>query len=297
MNVTNTPKPAFPIYRVDQDDFPDQLNEIPNKPRELYARGRFPDPTLKRLCVVGPRRNTQYGDEMCKKLITGLRGLPVVIVSGLALGIDALAHKYALEAELSTIAVLGSGLSDDVLYPRENYNLAYRILQNDGILISEHEGSFRPFPYSFPERNRIMAGMSHAVLVIEAAERSGSLITAQLALEYNRDVMAVPGSCNSPTSAGAHWLIRSGATLIRHSADLIDALGFPAPKKNKSDVLAKLSADEKLIVEALNEPYSREELISQLPFPVSQSCMLLMRLEMKGIIKEKMGVFVLEIGD
>ncbi|NCU28960.1 MAG: DNA-protecting protein DprA, partial [Candidatus Moranbacteria bacterium] len=180
------------IIKLKPDEFPPQLLEIPQPPKNLYIRGKLPDPDLTYLAIVGSRNYTSYGKDICEKLIKGLKGYPIVIVSGLALGIDSIAHKMALSVGLKTIAFPGSGLSDKAIYPKTNIFLAQEIIENDGCLISEFEPDFISTLYSFPQRNRLMAGMSKAVLIIEAEEKSGTLITARLALDYNKDVLAVP---------------------------------------------------------------------------------------------------------
>src|SRR3989344_5297892 len=158
------------IKKLTSGNFPPQLLEIPQPPKELF--------------IVGSRKYTTYGKEACEKLIEGLRGYPIVIVSGLALGIDSIAHKKALDVGLTTIAFPGSGLDPKVLYPATNAHLAERIVEAGGAVISEFEPDFRATPWSFPQRNRLMAGISDAVLVIEAEQKSGTLITSRLATEY-----------------------------------------------------------------------------------------------------------------
>jgi DNA processing protein len=213
------------IHTLLKDDFPPRLLEIPEPPKKLYYRGTLPDfERYTFLTFIGSRKYSQYGRDACQKLLTGLSSYPIVIVSGLALGIDAIAHEAALDTGLITLAVPGSGLNDDVLYPRLNFNLAKRIVEEGGALISEFEPDAKSAPYFFPQRNRIMAGLSHATLVVEAEERSGTLITARLATEYNRDVLAVPGSIFSETSTGSHLLLKLGATPIRTSDDILEAL-------------------------------------------------------------------------
>lgn len=216
-----------PIRILKPEDFPPLLLEISDAPKKLFIQGEFPkDPNLIFLSVVGSRNHTDYGAETCRTLITGLAGLPVVIVSGLALGIDTIAHTTALEVGLTTIAVPGSGLSQSVLYPKSNLDLAQKILQSGGCLLTEYEPTFRATKWSFPRRNRIMAGLCHAVLIIEAERKSGSLITAKLATEYNRDVLAVPGSIFSLKSEGPNFFIGLGATPITSTEELKTALGF-----------------------------------------------------------------------
>ena len=269
-------------------EYPPLLLEIPEPPKKLYLAGNLPPPEHKLLSVVGSRRYTSYGKEACEKLIAGLRGFPISIVSGLALGIDGIAHKAALAASLHTLAVPGSGLREDVLYPASHRALAKEILEAGGGLLSEYEPDFRARPESFPQRNRIMAGLSHATLMIEGGEQSGTLVTARLTCEYNRDLLVVPGSIFSSNSHGPHLFLRLGATPIRNSADILEALGFAqdAPQKLPDN----LSGDETKVMHILVEPHSRDTVLVELGLPVQQGNILLATMELKGLIKEELGV-------
>ncbi|MEK7107695.1 MAG: DNA-processing protein DprA [Patescibacteria group bacterium] len=273
--------------------WPPLLKEIPDPPEKLYIRGVVPDWNQKFLCVVGARRFTSYGKETCEKLITGLRGYPITIVSGLALGIDSIAHKAALAAGLKTLSVPGSGLASEAIHPRIHRVLADKIVEAGGALLSEFEPDFRATLWAFPQRNRIMAGLANATLVVEAEKKSGTLITAKLATDYNRDVLTIPGSIFSPNSEGPHLLIRLGATPITSPAELLEALGFKTEAKNSQAQLAlayaDCSPDEKKILELLREPLARDILIGKLNFPASRINALLSVLEIKGLIKESMG--------
>ena len=175
------------IYKLKIEDFPKALLEIPQPPKTLYIRGKLPDPNLTYLAVVGSRKYTSYGKEICEKLIRGLKNYPIVIVSGLALGIDSIAHRAALDNGLITVSFPGSGLDNNVLHPHTNIRLAQEIVNKGGCLISELDPSWKATLYSFPQRNRLMAGIAKAVLIIEAEEKSGTLITDRMALDYNRD--------------------------------------------------------------------------------------------------------------
>ncbi len=192
----------FPIREMKKKEFPTQLLEIPQPPEKLYIRGELPSPDTKLLCVVGSRRYTNYGKEACEKLISGLRGYDVAIVSGLAIGIDGIAHEAAMNAGLKTIAIPGSGLGVSAIHPIAHIGLAQKILDSGGCMLSEYEADFRSTLWSFPQRNRIMAGLSCAVLVIEAEIKSGTLITSRMATDYNKDVLTVPGNIFSKTSEG-----------------------------------------------------------------------------------------------
>lgn len=281
----------YPLATLIPVHFPNRLREIPDPPEKLYLKGTLPPEDSKWLCVVGSRKYSHYGKEVCERLIAGLSGYPTVIVSGLALGMDAIAHRAALLAKLACVAVPGSGLDPKVLYPSTNRRLAEEILQSGGALLSEFEPDFQATAWSFPQRNRIMAGLSDAALIIEAEQKSGTLITARLATEYNRDVFTIPGSIFSQTSAGPHMLIRLGATPITSSEQLLDALGFSPT--NRSTLNANryndCSEDELCIIKLLAEPLSREELIEKLGLPVGRANATLSLLEIKGLIKETLG--------
>ena len=214
------------IIKLNKEEFPKRLLEIPQPPKQLFVEGILPDENENYfLTVVGSRKCSSYGKEACEKIISELAGHNIVIVSGLAYGIDAIAHKTAMRVGLKTIAVPGSGLSRKVLYPVINRKLAEEILNKGGALFSEFDPEQVATPYTFPQRNRIMAGMSHAILVIEAAEKSGTLITARLAVEYNRDLLIVPGSIFSPNSAGSNRMINLGAAAVSSGKDVLDKTG------------------------------------------------------------------------
>ncbi|MBY0539179.1 DNA-processing protein DprA [Patescibacteria group bacterium] len=278
------------IRTLAQNEYPALLREIPSPPKELYVRGALPPPETKLLTVVGSRAMSRYGKDACEALIAGLSGYPVAIVSGLALGIDTIAHKAALSAGLPTIAVPGSGLDDSVLYPRANFALAKEIENKGGALLSEFDPLWKPRPESFPQRNRIMAGMSHATLVIEAGEKSGTLITARMASDYGRELLIVPHSIFADGGAGGHIFMKIGATPIRTSADILEALGIEA---GAPTVMPDLNEDEKIVINMLIEPTPRDELIrsltSDFSFDVSRANVLLASMELRGLIAESMG--------
>lgn len=278
----------YEIETLAKSRFPGLLGEIIDPPKSLRFAGTLPNPEQKLLCVVGSRKHTEYGKEVCRSLIQGLAGYPITIVSGLALGIDSIAHKTALEHGIHTVAVPGSGLDPKVLYPRSHLVLAEQIVEDEGCLISEFDDDFVATQWSFPQRNRIMAGMSHAVLVIEAEEKSGTLITSKLATEYNRDVFAVPGSIFSKQSEGPHMLIRLGATPIRKSEDILEALGFSIEAK-QTQLYIPESEEEKILITLLEIPMSRDDLIHESGLPISTANSTLAVLEIKGVITESMG--------
>ena len=271
--------------------FPPCLTEIPDPPKQLYVRGTLPPhDSYAYVAVVGSREYTPYGKQVCERLIRGLAGYPVVIVSGLALGIDGIAHKAALDTGLHTVAIPGSGLSDRVLYPASHRPLARTILEHGGALLSEFPDDFKPRKESFPQRNRIMAGISRAVLVIEATERSGTLITARLAMDYNRDVFAVPGPIHAETSKGPHMLIKSGAAVITSSEDILTALHIASEERTFNTQPLFLSPEEQLLFHILKQPLPRDQVVRNLTMSASEANSLLASLEIKGYIEERLGM-------
>lgn len=269
--------------------FPPLLSEIPDAPKQLYVRGELPSFEKKWLAVVGARALTPYGKQVCEHLIRGLRGYPIVIVSGLAYGADACAHKNALEVGIPTVAVPGSGLDWSVMYPRANVSLAREIIARGGAHLSEFESHQKAADYTFPQRNRIIAGMCHATLVIEAKERSGSLITARLTTEYNRELLVVPGSIFSETSRGTHQFLKLGATPVTEPADILRALNLDVGL-TKSNIRDDLSKHEQRVITILAVPCARDELLAQLRLPVSEAGILLSTMEIKGLIVEEFGL-------
>jgi len=279
------------IKKLGKEYWPIGLDEIPQPPLELYILGEFPEEDLIYLCVVGSRKFTSYGREVCEKLIAGLKGYPIAIVSGFAIGIDTIAHKKALEVGLKTLVFPGSGLGKNAIYPKTNIKIMEEVINKGGCFISEYEPDFKATTWSFPMRNRLMAGISKAVLVIEAEERSGTMITARLATEYNKDVLAIPGPIFSLNSKGTNKLLRLGATPITNSLELLEALGFEIEQDEniQQKLFEDLSSEEKEVIKILREPKSRDELINELNMPIQQANSLLSVMEIKNIIKEELG--------
>ena len=279
------------IKKLPKEKFPKALMEIPQPPENLWIMGKMPDENFIYLCVVGSRRFTSYGREACEKIIAGLKGYPIVIVSGLAMGIDAIAHKKALAVGLKTLVFPGSGLSPGAMYPKTNAKLAEEIFKSGGCLISEFEPDFKATLWSFGRRNRLMAGISKATLIIEAEEKSGTLITARLTTEYNRDLLVVPGSIFSANSKGTNRLLHQGATPITCAEDVLEALGFEKEKdeKKQAKLFLDLSPEEKMVVNLLREPISRDDLIRAMKIPTPTANAILSIMEIKELIKEEMG--------
>lgn len=270
-------------------EYPPQLREIPQPPEKLWAIGSFPVPGTKLLAVVGSRALTSYGREACQKLIEGLAGHPISIVSGLALGADACAHKAALRAGLHTIAIPGSGLNKDVLYPRANVSLAEDILEAGGMLLSEQQPGHAAREYDFPSRNRIMVGMSDAVLMVEAGERSGTLITARMAGDYNRQLLCVPHRIGDPHAHGSQVFLRIGATLVAEPEHILEALGL-APHESQAALPLDLLTDvEQIMYGLLDEPRERDMLLRTCSLPAHEALATLGMLELKGLAKQEFG--------
>ena len=297
---------GYEIKTLSKKDWPPLLSEINDPPKQLYFTGQVPDYNRKFLCVVGARKYSQYGNDAVNTLLEGLSGFPVTIVSGLALGIDSLAHKAAVKNKLPTIAVPGSGLSPRAIHPLSHAQLAEEIVDSGGTLLSEYDDNMKATLWSFPQRNRIMAGMCSATLIVEAETKSGTLITAKLATGYNRDVLVVPGSIFSPNSDGPHLLLRLGATPIRNAEDILEALGIgkldflTMPTGSKKPTLLEdahqgkyLGCGEKeiFIIKILETPRPRDEVIREASksISVSEIQTTLTILEIKGLIEEKLG--------
>ncbi len=280
------------IRQLEQQEIPKQLLEIPQPPKKLHIIGELPKDHLY-LAVVGSRKHTIYGAQATRELIAGLAGYNIAIISGLAYGIDAIAHEAAIASRLPTIAIPGSGLDEHVLYPRAHVQLAQKIVSSGGCLLSEFEPDFKATNWSFPQRNRIMAGLAQAVLIIEAEEKSGTLITARMATDYNRDVLVVPGSIFSPASTGTNSLLRIGATPIVSSKQLLEALHIEVEEEKQSiDKYQDCSKEELQIIELLfAEPLARDEMIRKLQMPTSDANRLISIMEIKGLIKEELGQF------
>ncbi len=281
------------------EEYPPLLREISDPPPYLYVRGQMGN-CLQSIAMVGSRKATRYGISMAGRLSAELADLGFSIISGMARGIDTAAHNGALSVQGETVAVLGSGLS--VIYPPENRFLADRICES-GAVISEFPMTEEPNAYNFPKRNRIIAGMTRGTVVVEAASRSGSLITARLAGEQGREVFAVPGNANSKTSAGAHALLKQGAKLVATASDIIEEFPYLFLKSGKNHgkehsvdknqgAGLNLTEDEGRVYEHL-EPYPVhiDELGRQLDMDISRLSGILVSLEIKGLVSQSPGKY------
>ena len=265
--------------------YPSLLRQIPDRPLILYVRGSLPKQKVN-LAMIGSRRKTQYGIRVCKQILQVLNNQRLSIVSGLAYGIDAECHSRAIDNNLHTTAVLATGLDDNSLYPKENYQLAQRILQSGGTLVSEYPPLTPALPYRFVARNRIIAGLSNAVLVVECAEKSGALITTDYALDYNRDVFAVPGDIFLKQSAGPNSLIKQGAEILSKPNDILEYLKLP-PVSSPGSGLRLFSSDEQTVLKCMQtESISFDLLLSRTGLASHQLQSLLTHLEIKGALTQ-----------
>ena len=285
-----------------RDGWPAQLSEIPQPPKRLWVRGTLPADGTKLLTVVGSRAMTRYGQEACQKLIGGLAGYPISIVSGFALGIDTCAHKAAIAAGLHTLVLPGSGLGDDVLYPRSNRGFAKEILKAGGGFLSEYPPDEASRVHYFPERNRLMVGLADAVLVIEAGPKSGTLITARLASEYNRDLLCIPHRIGDPHAFGPHLFIRLGAALVTEPLHILEALHIPPRLPAQAGETGAIAAPTDLedveleIWDMLEEPKTRDEILragstSSPQAGAGEILTALVALELRGLIREEFGAW------
>ena len=271
------------------DDYPARLKHCIDSPVMLYYKGNADLNNGKIIAVVGSRMATEYGKSVCYEIISGLKEQNLLVVSGLAYGIDACSHKTALECDMPTIGVVGHGL--DRIYPHLNKKLAESIMKNGGVL-TEFTSGTKPDKENFPKRNRIVAGMSDAVVVIEAGMKSGALITADIANSYNKDVFAVPGRVSDEKSAGCNNLIKTNkAALVQTSEDITYFMGWEKEKNFQQNfqtsLFNELPEDEKKIVEILKEKKIADidELIILSGISVNRTASLLLNLEFAGIVK------------
>ncbi|MBI2957842.1 MAG: DNA-protecting protein DprA [Chloroflexi bacterium] len=270
--------------------YPSRLKEIHDYPPVIYVRGKLLPADLCCVAVVGTRGPTMYGKQVTVDMVGGLVRAGVTIVSGLARGIDSIAHRSALESGGRTIAVLAGGL--DNIYPAENVDMARRVMEN-GALISEYPIGIRPKPDNFPRRNRIMSGMSLGVLVVEAGETSGAIVTARQAIDQNREVFAVPGTIVSPMSKGTNMLIqRSEAKLVVDYTDILAELNLSmvAEQMEMKEVLAASDAESVLLAHVSAEPAHIDEICRRSGLRTSEVASALALMELKGVVRQLGGM-------
>lgn len=288
---------------IDDNEYPKNLKNIYDPPRALYVNGALLAQDEMAVALVGSRRASHYGLETCEKLAYELAIRGVTVVSGMARGIDSAAHRGSLKAKGRTIAVLGSGHND--IYPPENEKL-YEEISKSGAVVSEFENDMPPLPENFPQRNRIISGLSLGIVVVEAAKNSGALITANFAAEQGREVFAVPGKISSQTSSGTNELIKDGARLVQSADDILEELSIheinlisgegkakldeSIAKKTKAYIYNSLTDDERKVYKLLSdEPIYIDEVLSKSGIEHQKASKVLLNLELKSLIKELPG--------
>ena len=267
--------------------FPRGLASIFDPPVGIFVRGAENEELLERaaVAIVGARSCSPYGASVARTLGRELAAAGLVVVSGLARGVDGEAHRGALEAGGTTVAVLGCGV--DRVYPAAHAELARRVMER-GLIVSEYAPGVEPAPWRFPARNRVIAGLAAATVVVEARERSGALITADLALEEGREVFAVPGEITSALSAGTNALLRIGATALTSAADVLEAYGLVAAEGEPVELSPSA---ERVLAELRDRPAAADELARALEEPAAEVATALAELELAGLIDEQAGVY------
>lgn len=271
---------------LENDDYPMKLRNIVDAPYQIYVKGKLPEEKRKTVAIVGARMCSEYGRAMAREIASQLAQSEIAIVSGLAKGVDAYGHIGALEGGGDTYAVLGCGI--DICYPSSNRKLYGEILGKGGI-ISEYQPGIEPNPRLFPARNRIISGMSDIVVVVEAKERSGSLITADFALEQGKDIYAVPGRITDALSGGCNRLIRQGAGMILSAQDFLKDLDILIGKSGGKEELPKnsLEKEEMLVYSVLDlQPKNIDEIINATGLTIADISNVLIRLQQLGFIEE-----------
>ncbi|MBT3412979.1 MAG: DNA-protecting protein DprA [Candidatus Jacksonbacteria bacterium] len=274
------------------DEYPELLKELYSPPIALYVRGTIPNESFPKLAIVGSRKVSTYGKQTTPDIAAQLAQTGIIIVSGLALGIDGLAHQAAVENNTPTIAVLGCSIDDASIYPRANYQLAHNIIKTDGAIISEYPLGTAPLKQHFPARNRIISGMSLGVLVIEATQQSGSLLTSRHALDQNREVFAIPGSIYNESSIGTNNLIKMGAHLVNNAQDIIDVLDLKtSPLFADDGPVTPDTYEESLLLPLLSkEPIHVDILVSTSTLDMAAVSATLTLMEMKGKVRNLGGM-------
>ncbi len=277
------------VLTWEDEAYPRLLAEIPDPPPVLYVRGELKPEDAWAVAVVGTRRASTYGREVTRRLVTVLAQSGVTIVSGLARGIDAVAHQTALEAGGRTIAVMGCGI--DLVYPPEHRDLARRLV-GQGALVTEYPPGTPPEPGNFPPRNRIISGLSLGVLITEAGRDSGALITADYAAEQGRDVFAVPGSILSAGCAGTNRLIQDGAKPVLDAADILQELNLTmvAEQKEARQALPTTETEARLLAHLSAEPVHVDDLTRAVGLPIAEVTSTLALMELKGMVRQVGGM-------
>jgi len=273
------------IFQINLSDYAylRDLPHIPDPPKKLFIRGKLPAKRVKTVAIVGTRKPSAYGHEIATKIASECAKNGIVVVSGLALGIDSIAHRAAIDSGGKTIAVLANGV--DKIYPRSHEDLGQKILQTNGVILSEYPNNTPARPWQFLARNRIVSGLADAVVIIEAASRSGTLSTANHALDQGKEIFAVPGNITSPLSAGCNQLIKNGANPLTSVEDLLDFL-IPDRFEKQTQLFKGDTREENVVLEFLskNGTTSSDTIIKQTKLSASEFNQAITMLELKGLV-------------
>lgn len=274
------------ILTYHDEKYPELLKEIPDFPLSIYYKGNIDEINYDyNIAIVGSRQASESAKLALKSILSKLKNSNIVVVSGLAYGIDSQAHQSALDNNLKTIAVIGSGL--DIIYPAQNKKLYRDILNNNGLVFSEYPLKTRPMAQNFPQRNRIVVGMSKGTLVAEAKLKSGAMISANLTLDYNRELMCIPGNILNPNTSGIYYLIKNGAGIIAESSDLLNQMGWDIIFEESNVKRNILTEIQQKVIDVLSlEPKTFDEIVFKMSEDVSKIMVTLTELELKGLIKQ-----------
>ena len=277
------------ILTYENSRYPYMLRQISNPPMTLFYKGDLFDCNLDRtVAFVGSRRASYSGKESVSSIISDLRGTDLTVVSGLAAGIDAIAHRSAIENNLKTIGVIASGF--DFIYPSTSKDLYERLENGAGAILTEYYPTFEPIKFRFPQRNRIVTGLSYGTVVGEAAMKSGALISANLTLEQGRELMCIPGAINNVNTEGIYKLLKDGATMVTKGEDILNALSWEIKKEKKETLNLNLNETERIIFDIIGvEPKGFDEIQSETEMPTNDLLMCLTGMELRGLIEQVEG--------
>jgi len=278
--------------KISDKEYPELLKKIKNPPDRLYYRGKWKRDLFKNcLAVVGARKMTRYGEGVVEKLVSELVQARVTIVSGFMYGVDTKAHEVCIKNGGKTIAVFGSGLNQ--VTPAGNDKFYTKVLESGGLVVSEYEAEMQARLWTFPQRNRIVAGLSKGVLVIEGGEKSGSLITAKLGLKQGKKIMAVPGPVDSSMAKATNWLIKSGAVMVTTAEEILKELGLVGETVKKEEIVGLSKLESQIVEELKRESLGVDELARRLNKDVVEVSQIVSLMSVKGLIKEYVGKYML----
>ena len=281
------------VIKIDDPRYPKLLREIKDPPKQLCFKGEWSDGIFENcLAVVGSRKMTTYGKQITEKLVSGIASRGITIISGFMYGIDATAHKATVDVGARTIAVMPCGI--ELVHPEYQVKLYDQILENNGLIISEYNGNLLPTNWTYPRRNRIVAGLSKAIMVVEAGERSGSLITANFAKKFKRKIFAVPGPLTSVLSKGICQLIKDGSEVVTCVDDVLEYYNLTKYSENNSEISGLTKPETQIVMQLQKEPMEIDFLSRSLGFGIAETGKLLSFMELKGLIFVENGKYYIK---